>query len=497
MNKNTHSEIRQKVDMSSFMLSIMENSRVGCILLLNGNGIILDSSKGIEDQFGYTLEDLSGKHFSILYTEKDLQKNRPKEELKEALQNGFSMDNNFLIDKKGKEVWCQGESIIVKNKDGERFYIKHVYNIDKQKQLEKSLRAAKKFSEGITETINEAVVVVDSNFNIMMANSYFNKYYNPENKDIKNKSFFEINNEGWNGSTLKDEFQKLLPHNREIKDFEFEYDCPRLGKRILNLNAKQIIQDGEKMEQILIVINDITLQKEATENLSSQNVELNIINKDLDAFVYTASHDLKAPINNLQGLITTLKDDIHNDSKEELMNLIDLSLERLKSTISELAEVGRTQARKGGDKSLIQFPEMLEEIKMMFKKDIESSKAIFKEDFSEAFSIYFSRKNLRSIMQNLISNAIKFRDPKRPVNIAIRTKKLGEYILLEVSDNGIGIKESDKAKVFEMYHRVHNHVEGTGVGLSLVARIIDNNGGKIEIDSEVGKGSTFKVYIKV
>ncbi|MFN3405385.1 MAG: PAS domain S-box protein [Cytophagaceae bacterium] len=496
MKKPTHSEIRKKVDMSSFMNAILENSRIACILLLTGEGIIMDISKGMEEQFGYTFDDLYGKHFSLLYTETDLMNNRPEEELKEALNNGFGTDNNYLLHKNGIALWCHGESVIVKNQEGERYFVKVVYDINKQKELEKSLRTAKKFSEGITETISEALIVVDNNFNVLMTNSFFNENYNTENKEIKQRSFFEII-KGMDGPSLRKQFEELLPHAREIKNFEFEYECPRLGKRTLNLNAKQITQEREKQLQILIIINDITLQKQASVNLSSENAELNIINKDLDTFVYTASHDLKAPINNLHGLITSLKEESDEGLRQQLMNMIDLSLEQLKNTVADLAEVGKAQARKGGDISIIAFSQLLEEIKLMLKNEIEESKAVITEDFSRVSSIHFSRKNLRSIMQNLISNALKYRHPDRIPEIFIRTSKVDQYILLEVADNGLGIKESDKSKVFEMYQRLHEHVEGSGVGMSLVARIVNGNGGKIEIQSEEGKGSIFKVFLKV
>jgi signal transduction histidine kinase len=111
--------------------------------------------------------------------------------------------------------------------------------------------------------------------------------------------------------------------------------------------------------------------------------------------------------------------------------------------------------------------------------------------------MYFPRKNIRSILQNLISNAIKYRSPDRDPIIKIRTEKINDYILLQISDNGMGIKEEDKFKVLEMYHRLHGNIEGTGVGLGIVGKIVNNNGGKIEIESELGKGSTFRIYLKV
>ena len=100
-------------------------------------------------------------------------------------------------------------------------------------------------------------------------------------------------------------------------------------------------------------------------------------------------------------------------------------------------------------------------------------------------------------MYNMVSNALKYRSPLRRPIVILETETLSdEYIVLRIKDNGLGIKDEDKERLFSMYHRLHDHVEGTGVGMAIVKRIVDNNGGKIEVESEVGKGSEFKVYFK-
>jgi signal transduction histidine kinase len=111
--------------------------------------------------------------------------------------------------------------------------------------------------------------------------------------------------------------------------------------------------------------------------------------------------------------------------------------------------------------------------------------------------INFSRKNLRSIVYNLINNAIKYRAPDRNPEVFIKTEKAdGNFIVLRVLDNGLGISSENISKIFNMFKRLHDHVEGSGIGLYIVKRIIDNSGGRIIVNSEVGKGSEFSVYLK-
>jgi signal transduction histidine kinase len=100
-------------------------------------------------------------------------------------------------------------------------------------------------------------------------------------------------------------------------------------------------------------------------------------------------------------------------------------------------------------------------------------------------------------MHNLLSNALKYKAPDRKPEIYLCTQRVNNYILFMIKDNGLGIIEEDKEKVLAIYQRLHPNIEGTGMGMNIVKKIIDNNGGKIEIESKVGKGSTFKIYIKV
>jgi signal transduction histidine kinase len=111
--------------------------------------------------------------------------------------------------------------------------------------------------------------------------------------------------------------------------------------------------------------------------------------------------------------------------------------------------------------------------------------------------IRFARKNLRSILYNLVSNALKYRSPHRSPRIQLESEQQGEWIRLSVHDNGLGIEAEHIPKLFGMFKRLHTHVEGTGIGLYIVKRIVENNGGNIEVKSELGKGTSFNIYLPV
>lgn len=254
---------------------------------------------------------------------------------------------------------------------------------------------------------------------------------------------------------------------------------------------------------ILVYAMEVTEQVENKKRLDEQNTELIKINQDLDNFIYTASHDLKAPVSNIEGLLHSLKETLTengNGIHEEtgvFLQLMEASINRFKNTILDLTEISKIQKTQEEDVNQIDLYEITQDVKLSIQDKISESGVSIETDFSQVKSLRFSRKNLQSIIYNLLGNAIKYRDFSRPARVIIKTESAADHVLLSVSDNGLGIPEHHLDKIFTMFKRFHDHVEGTGIGLYIVKRIIDNAGGRIMVESEVGRGTTFKVYFKV
>lgn len=178
---------------------------------------------------------------------------------------------------------------------------------------------------------------------------------------------------------------------------------------------------------------------------------------------------------------------------KHLLDLLLHSVSKLKQVISDLTEITKVQ------KDLQEIPEsvsietILEEIHADIAPLIEESQVSIRTNL-EITHLRYSRKNLRSILYNLMSNAIKYRSSGREASVEVITKEAGAYNLLTVKDNGLGIAPDQIHKLFTMFKRLHTHVEGTGIGLYIVKRIIENRGGYIEVESQLGEGTTFHVY---
>jgi signal transduction histidine kinase len=179
-------------------------------------------------------------------------------------------------------------------------------------------------------------------------------------------------------------------------------------------------------------------------------------------------------------------------------------INRLVYTTEELDRVVRDintilDIRKNNTQVLtrVELTEELKIIKANLEQEIAETQAVIREDFSAVNILYTAKPYLDSILLNLIHNAIKYRDPNRRPCIEVKSTVLDEYICLSVSDNGLGIDlDMHRRNMFNLYKRFHSHVEGKGMGLYLVKTQVAALGGKIDVESEVNAGTTFKVYLR-
>jgi signal transduction histidine kinase len=273
--------------------------------------------------------------------------------------------------------------------------------------------------------------------------------------------------------------------------------------RLLSLANEELAATNEDLHLSQQKLEEVNQQLEMrvsqrTQSLEDANQELIRINRDLDNFVYTASHDLKAPVANLEGVADLLLKKVSgrlNPSEARMLGMIGEMTRRLRATIDDLTEISQMQKDEDLPLESISFEQMLEEVLFDLQPLVAESLAIIHKDWGEP-DVQFARKNLRSVLYNLIHNALKYRSPNRSLMISIRTYRTEGEVVLSVSDNGLGIPAHQVPKLFGLFKRFHSHIEGTGIGLYMTKRILDNSGCRIEVESHEDTGSTFKVYFR-
>lgn len=230
--------------------------------------------------------------------------------------------------------------------------------------------------------------------------------------------------------------------------------------------------------------------------LLKQNKNLANANFNLDNFVYTASHDLKSPVNNLQGLLDVLsesfsRNEINRDEIREIIQMMQSSLARFSHTVQDLTTIIMVEKDMEDHGQELNVLEVVDDVKQEISHLIDEAAAVVEVKYTEEIVINFSKNNFKSILTNLLTNALKYRSSERQPKVVVNLEKVAEKVQLSVTDNGLGIPPDKQDKVFSIFKRFHTHVEGTGVGLYIVKRIMDNVGGEIQLDSEVDKGTTF------
>jgi signal transduction histidine kinase len=239
----------------------------------------------------------------------------------------------------------------------------------------------------------------------------------------------------------------------------------------------------------------------ANEAVVARNLQLARTNQDLDNFVYAASHDLRQPVNNLHGLFEELRRSatFHDPEEAVVLRLINESLLSLTTTITDLAAVVQEQ-RNHGDQTAepVAFADVAADVIQALRPQLATTQAELETDFTALPALTYVRSNLRTILLNLLSNSLKYRDPSRALRVGVRSYEADGHPVLEVEDNGLGINLSRYGdQLFHLFRRFHPQVgEGTGVGLFLVNRLVQVHGGSVAVDSQERQGTTFRIYLQ-
>lgn len=234
--------------------------------------------------------------------------------------------------------------------------------------------------------------------------------------------------------------------------------------------------------------------------LTAANQQLTRTNTDLDTFIYTASHDLRTPISNIEGLLAALREELPTEALQvgavgPMLDRMQHSVERFQLTIAQLTDVARLQRVPGQPAELVDLATLVDDLRLDLIPELAAAGTTLTVEVAACPHVSFAPQHLRSIVYNLLSNALKYRHPVRPPVVALRCRRTGGAVVLEVQDNGLGLTQGQQTQLFGLFQRLHDHVPGAGVGLYMVKRLVENAGGTIAVHSQVGEGTTFIVTL--
>lgn len=227
-----------------------------------------------------------------------------------------------------------------------------------------------------------------------------------------------------------------------------------------------------------------------------ENQELKTANYELDRFVYSTSHDLRAPLNSMLGLIEIAKEDTTEELMLEYFGMLKGSAKKLDGFICDILDYSRNSRMKINNE-LINFGELINCVTENLKFIGDNNRMVeFKIEISDEASFFSDKNRLITIFNNLISNAIRYQNSQIPnpfVHIKIETSPAETNIFIQ--DNGIGIDEESQSKIFDMFYRVSQESVGSGLGLYIVKEAVNKLNGDIRVKSQIGEGTTFLIKI--
>ena len=490
---------------------VLQSMKEG-VSVCNEQGMIIYTNPAEDEMFGYEPKELIGQHVSI-------QNSYPEEENLKVIENVINhlktygvWEGDWMNIRKDGTKFITRATISALDVAGTTHFICVQKDITEEIRNKEALDYQSKLNKTITDNATSCLFMMNQEGYCTFMNPAGEKMFGYTFEEIRSKPLhYMIHHKKQDGSPYPKEECPIggaLESLSEIKDHQDHFFRKDGSMFPVSCSASPIFENDIPVATV-IEIRDITEEKKADLEISERNKDLQQINdellkinNDLDNFIYTASHDLKAPVSNIEGLMNTLTGILEEKGRkdeevEHIMSLIETSVTRFQRTIYDLTEVSKTQKNINEEIGNISVKEIVEEVKFANSQLISKSNAFIEENIPHDAALQFNRANFLSIVYNLLSNAIKYKSPLRPPHIRLSWYEEGGSHVLEVSDNGLGLRKDQHGKIFQMFKRLHDHVEGSGVGLYIVKRIIDNSGGSIEIQSEEGIGTTFKIFFPV
>jgi len=391
------------------------------------------------------------------------------------------------------DIWFQVSAYPLKNG-----LAVHFKNITEQKKSQKEIALGKKNLDALINNTNDLIWSIDNNFNFLSFNKAYEEMLKIFNVNYKLKTgdcaIFQTQGKEEISNEWKNHYNRALKGERFTIIYRAEYNNHEFHTET-NLNP--IYDENNNVIGVGCFSKDITERKKNEDERNRLLQKLVNQNKELEEFSFIASHNLRAPVASIMGLIQLYdKENPNNDLNKTIIENLNITARNLDGVIIDLAQIIDIRHNIEDAKEQINIEEILSSVMSMLSQQITNSKAEFIIHL-EAKTIYSIRSYINNIFFNLISNALKYCKAATHPTIEISTKIQEDNIVFEIKDNGIGIDlEKHRSKIFMPYKRFHSHVSGKGIGLYLAKSQAEALAGTIDVESEVDKGSIFRVVIK-
>jgi signal transduction histidine kinase len=363
------------------------------------------------------------------------------------------------------------------------------------------------FSQAIVDTIREPILILDEKLVVQSVNIPFLKTFQVTESETLGSPLFKLGNNQWDIPELRRILLEVLPFKSSFKDFEIEHTFPRIGKRFISLNARQLTLPESSRKLILLAMEDVTSRNRIKGEKQDEFDSLEVENKDLveeralrEKFVSALSHDLRNPLTaarmGTQLLLRNLND---SEKITKLAVRIMSSLDRVDSMISDLLDANMIQAGEE-IRHKMESVDVADIVSLTIEELISIHGERFIISTPKTLQLECDAHALRRIIDNLCSNAIKYGDPLKKVKVTLNFEDSSWFEII-VQNFGALIEGEDLKKIFHQFGRTDSAQRsanvGWGLGLTLVKGISRGLGGDVSVTSDLNSGTIFKVRLPI
>lgn len=480
---------QKKYENDLIKLSMVADRTTNAVIITDANGHTEWVNQAFIKTTGYSMEEAVGKKPGQLLQGKDSNPETIKF-ISESLKKEIAFQAEILnYNKYKKPYWIKMNFQPIKDSEGKlQQFFAIEEDITSQKKAQEVLERREEKYRSIISNINLGLVEVDLDENIQMVNqSFCNMCGYSENELVGKKTsmFF-----------LDDESTRIVKNKRQLRTEKVSdaYEIcvkNKMGQtRYWLISGAPMFNDNGDLIGSIGIHLDITDRKEQEQKMKELLLTLQQVNQELNDFAYIVSHDLKAPLRAIGSLATWLEadysDKLDEEGKETLSLLVQRT-QRMHNMIEGILNYSR-YGRKSEKLERINTQEMVTKIVDL----LAPPKHIRIEIKNILPDVNYEEIKLQQVFQNLMSNAIKFMD-KEQGYITVESYEEGKHVYFKITDNGPGIEKAYFDKIFQIFQtlQARDQFESTGIGLSIVKKIVENYGGKITVESTINVGTTF------
>lgn len=484
------------------------------IFLLDPNGYIQTWNPGAERFKGYKAEEIIGKHFSVFYTEPDIERKHPDHELEIAFSKGKFEEEGWRVKKNGTTFWANVVITKLVDSSGKHIgYAKVTRDLSDKKAAEEKIRESEERYRLLVSAVKDYAIFMlypDGTIATWNEGAERLKGYKPEEIIGKHFSLF-----------YPEEDKRSKKPEWELEEAQmtgrFEDEGWRIRKDGTRLWANVIITAVRNPQGKLIgfskVTRDMTDRRRLEEKLRRSNEDLDQRVKDRtaqlekaiqarDEFMSIVSHELRTPVTSLKLQVQTATRQLaKNDPKtfhEKTVKFVsgaERQLDRLSDLIENILDVSRiSMNRLVMQKENLQLDQLVKEVVERLQELGNSFGSTLSLNIEESVQVFGDRTRLEQLVSNLVMNALKYGNSK-PVNVKVGSFK--DRVFVTVEDRGMGIAPADQNRIFERFERAISaeNISGIGLGLFISQKIVEAHNGQLSVVSDLGHGSTFKVIL--